>query len=248
MSEIMDKILERTRERVRKEKEKFDTGRRRESELRDFRDAVKKGFVIAELKPASPSRGNLRPFEPELAKDFEKGGACAVSVLTEPSYFKGSLKYIEEVKKRTSLPVLRKDFILEPFQIHESYVCGADAVLLIAHYVKNLGELIRLADGLGMGALVEVHSREDVRKALDAGANIIGINNRNLETMETDLSTTEELVGEIPSGIITVSESGITNGEQAKRMRGLGVNAILVGTSLMLADDVEQKVREFSGA
>jgi indole-3-glycerol phosphate synthase len=242
----IDEILEKTKERV----DQIDPASfpKRNEKIRNFKESVRKGFVIAELKPASPSKGELREFDPKIAEKYEKGGACALSVLTEPYFFKGNLHNIEKVKSVSSLPVLRKDFIIDPIQIEESYSYGADAVLLLTEFLPNLKEMLDQVNENGLDALVEVETEDGVRQAIEAGAEIIGINNRNLQTLEIDLERTERLIKEIPKGILTVSESGIETSEQAKKMKELGVTAILVGTSLMLAEDIEQKVKEFSGA
>lgn len=177
----------------------------------------------------------MKEFDPRgIARDFEKGGAAALSVLTEEQFFEGSLSYIEAVKSVSSLPVLRKDFIIDSYQVYETRVHGADALLLIAGLLgrEGLKELLSLARSLGLASLVEVNSREDIEIALLAGAEIIGINNRNLDTFTTDLGTSEILAPFVPEGTIGVSESGIRGNDDIKRLQRAGIRAFLVGEFL----------------
>jgi indole-3-glycerol phosphate synthase len=217
---------------------------------RDFKAALlsKEINLITEIKKASPSGGIIREdFNPiEIANIYQNEGASAISVLTERKYFEGNLDYLRKVKAEISIPVLRKDFIFDPYQICESKVYGADAVLLIAAILKlnDLKKLLSLTYELGMDALVEVHTRDELQKALDADADIVGINNRNLDTLEIDLKTTEELAKLIPSDKIIVSESGIKTREDIERLKKAGARAFLVGESLMRSQDIGAKMRE----
>lgn len=217
---------------------------------RDFKAALlgKEISLITEIKKASPSGGIIREdFNPiEIANIYQNEGASAISVLTERKYFEGNLDYLRKVKTEVSIPVLRKDFIFDPYQICESKVYGADAVLLIAAILKlnDLKKLLNLTYELGMDALVEVHTEEELQKALDADIDIIGINNRNLDTLKIDLKTTEELAKLIPSDKIIVSESGIKTKEDIERLKKAGVRAFLVGESLMRSQDIGAKMRE----
>ena len=207
--------------------------------------------LIAEAKRASPSRGVLRrDYDPvALALTYAQNGAAAVSVLTDGPYFGGSLEDLSRVKEALAphrLPVLRKDFILDPYQIYEARAAGADAVLLIAAVLEGgrLKELLQVARELWVQCLVEVHDAPQVHRALEAGAEVIGINNRDLRTFHTDLRVTEELRPLIPRGKVVVSESGIATAQDVARLRRAGVHAVLVGEALVTAPDVAAKVRE----
>ncbi|MDE2666031.1 MAG: indole-3-glycerol phosphate synthase TrpC [Acidobacteriota bacterium] len=203
---------------------------------------------IAEMKKASPSRGLLRdPFEPiEIAVDYESNGAAAVSVLTEENYFLGSTKHLESVRRSISRPVLRKDFILDPYQIYESAACCADAVLLIAAILtpRRLLKLKQLAERLGLEALVEVHDRHELKVALDVGARLIGVNNRDLKTFEVNLSTSLELAPHFPESVVTVSESGIRASGDIRQLREAGYDAFLIGELLMKSVQPGRALRE----
>lgn len=206
--------------------------------------------LIAEIKIASPLKGILAPHLDvlETADVYQKEGASSISVLTDKTFFKGSLETLSQVRRVTSVPLLRKDFIIHHYQVFQARAYGADAVLLI---VAALGDKIRdflsLTHELGMDALVEVHNRNELETALDAGASVIGINNRNLETFVTHVETTARLLPHIPPGHRVVSESGIQGAEQARLLGQMGVDAILVGEALVKSDNIAQKVREFVG-
>ncbi|HEV2350089.1 MAG TPA: indole-3-glycerol phosphate synthase TrpC [Terriglobia bacterium] len=212
-------------------------------EWRDFSAALAAGGlrVIAELKQASPSRGPLRQdFRcREIAQGYEAGGASALSVLTEEEYFQGSLTDLIDARDATGLPVLRKDFIFDAYQVYESAAAGADALLLIAAALTDgeLRGLIDLCGQLKLAPLVEAHTEVEVGKAIEAGAQIIGINNRNLKTMEVNLETSFRLRDKIPAARLAVSESGIKTSEDLRRLAAAGFNAALIGESLMRADD-----------
>jgi indole-3-glycerol phosphate synthase len=203
--------------------------------------------LIAEVKKASPSKGIIRPdFHPaEIACAYQAAGAAALSVLTDEKYFQGKLAYLEEVRAVVDLPLLRKDFIIHPAQIIEA-VGRADAVLLIVAALTRaeLRDFLMLADDCGLDALVEVHDRAELEVALAAGAEIIGINNRDLRTFVVDVETTFRLREYIPEDRLVVSESGIHTHDQVTRLRGAGVDAILVGEAFMASPDIEAKVRE----
>jgi indole-3-glycerol phosphate synthase len=211
--------------------------------VRDFvaaisRDAIN---VLAELKPASPSRGVLRdPFDAiDLAKSLEVGGAAALSVLTEEDFFHGSLKSLRDARKNTNLPVLRKDFIFDPWQVWESRANDADSFLLIVAALGDiqLGELISLGRELGMEPLVEVHKREELERAITGGARIIGVNNRDLKTLNVRMETSYELIAEIPEYCVAVSESGLRSNEDLQKLRAAGFDAFLIGEHLMLSEN-----------
>ena len=209
--------------------------------------------LIAEVKKASPSRGLLRPdFDPvELADIYSSNGAAAISVLTDPR-FQGELEHIVQIKRsgasRTA-PVLRKDFIFDPYQVYEARFAGADAILLIGAILSpsQIKEYLAIASELGMDCLVEVHNEQEMEIATDAGAEIIGINNRDLRTFKTDLGITERLAPLVPEGKIVVSESGIHQPAHLTQLAGCGVDAVLVGEALVTSNDVAGKVRELAG-
>lgn len=219
---------------------------------RDFGAALRRRGnelkVIAELKQASPSRGLIREdFDPEgQARSYIAAGAAAISVLTDQRFFRGRPEYLILVRRVTTLPLLRKDFIIDPYQIYEARALGADAILLIVAALEpaELVEYLDLARRLGLAALVEVHTAPELEVALRAGAGIIGINNRDLHTFKVDLQTTGRLRSMIPRGPVVVSESGIRSRADAALVAGAGVDAILVGEALMTAGDVMAKMAE----
>ena len=202
--------------------------------------------VIAEIKRRSPSKGKIRDVDlARTARQMENGGACAISVLTDKN-FDGSLEDLKRVKEAVKIPVLRKDFIVDEFQIYQSYGAGVDAVLLIVSLLREKTmEFVELTHELGMEALVEIHNEDEIRFALDSNAKLIGINNRNLKTLQIDLGTTESLTKKIPTNRIIISESGINDKEDLKRVLKAGANAVLIGTSIIKAENIEERVREF---
>jgi indole-3-glycerol phosphate synthase len=206
--------------------------------------------LIAEVKKASPSRGIIRPdFDPvEIAKIYAGNGAAAVSVLTEAKHFQGSLDHLKDIRKALpdKLPLLRKDFIVDPYQIYESRAYGADSLLLIVAILKpeKLRELLGISHELNMSCLVEVHNEAEVEIALKSRAKIIGINNRDLNTFNVDIATTERLRPLIPPDRIVVSESGIKERTDIEKLRQLGIDAVLIGESLMSAPDIAARMRE----
>jgi indole-3-glycerol phosphate synthase len=205
--------------------------------------------LIAEVKRASPSRGVIRAdLDPvKLASSYARGGAAAISVLTESRYFGGSREDLEAIKRALpDIPLLRKDFILKPYQVFESCAWGADAMLLIVAILDDnaLEELLSLTHALGMQCLVEVHNRNELERALACDARIIGINNRDLDTMTVDINITRQLRPPIPRGRIVVSESGIKGRDEVQKLKEWKVNAMLVGEALVTADDVVAKIKE----
>jgi len=204
--------------------------------------------VIAEVKRASPSKGLIaEKFHPvRIAREYQRGGASAISCLTDEPFFRGHLEHLAAIREAVSLPLLRKDFILEEIQLEEARAFGADAVLLIVAALKpqRLLELIRAAKTLGLEALVEVHEEEELEIALTAGAEIIGINNRNLKTFEVDLGTTIRLAQKVPKGVPVVAESGIKGPEDLKLLKEANVRAALIGETLMRAEDKAAKLKE----
>jgi indole-3-glycerol phosphate synthase len=208
--------------------------------------------VIAEVKKASPSKGVIRQeFDPvAVAQAYEKGGADAISVLTDQQFFQGDLQYLTAIKKQVSVPVFRKDFIIDKLQVYQARAAGADALLLIAAILSDeqLSELYQLAQDLGMQALIEVHSKEELERVLPLAPKIIGINNRDLRTFHTDLATTARLLPYIPDDILVVSESGISTPEHIRWLSELGVRAVLVGEHLMRQQDLAAAIRELMRA
>lgn len=204
--------------------------------------------IIAEVKKASPSKGLIcKDFKHlDIAKAYEKGQAAALSVLTEPKYFQGCNQYLTEIKGAVSLPVLRKDFIIDAFQIYEAKAIGADAILLIvaALSLKDLHEYLKLATSLGLDILVETHSEREVEVALEAGAEIIGVNNRNLQTFEVSLEISERLRGFIPKDKVFVAESGIHTADDIRRLKALDINAVLIGESVVKVENPVDKLQE----
>ena len=220
---------------------------------RDFRGAIKGNAcaIIAEVKRRSPSKGIFRDdFDPvNIALVYEEYGAAAVSVLTDQKFFSGDKSYLADIKKTVNLPLLRKDFIIDPYQIYETRHISGDALLLIAGILEKeqLGEYIRLCESLGLSALVEVHSREELDKALASGAGIIGINNRNLKTFTTDLKISLDITPHIPADKIIISESGIHTRKDIETLMEAGIHAFLVGETLMRSENIGKKLRELLG-
>jgi len=210
--------------------------------------------VIAEIKKASPSAGTIsEDFEPEkIAEAYLNGGASAVSILTDKDYFKGDIKYIRDVRDILSIPILRKDFIIDPLQIFEARAYGADTFLLIAAILETnqIEDLIGLGRELGMEPLIESHNKEELEKTVSAGARIIGVNNRNLHNFKVDISLSEKLFPMIPKDAISVSESGIHTPEDAARMSDAGFSSILVGESLMRSglENCGEMIKEFKNS
>jgi len=207
--------------------------------------------IIAEFKRRSPSKGSISgDADPAtVARLYERGGAAAMSVLTEEDFFGGSLDDLRAVRQQTSLPILRKDFIIDEYQVYESAAAGADALLLIVAAMddNSLRRLRELTENeLAMDALVEVHTRDEMQRAIDGGASIIGVNNRNLATFEVSLSTSIELAGSAPDGTILISESGIETREDINRLRDAGYHGGLIGETLMRADNPETLLKEFT--
>jgi len=218
--------------------------------LREMLDAPSPELkIIAEFKRASPSigaiRGDLSPAD--VARHYERGGACAISVLTDKEYFGGSIDDLCAVRSSTHLPVLRKDFIVDPIQIYEAAIAGADAILLIVAALDDdsLGELCKVAeDEFALDALIEVHTSDELHRALNVGAKIIGVNNRNLQTFEVSVSTSERLIAKAPRDRLMLSESGLRDPEQLRDLHALGFRGFLIGEALMRAKNPEGALRD----
>jgi len=258
MATFLETVVERTRAEVEARRHQVPAAEL-ESRLgpsrrgRPFSEAlIDEGIsLIAEMKRASPSRGPIRPGASvsDVVSAYQRAGASAVSVLTEPNWFGGSLDDLVEARAACDLPLLRKDFVVDEYQLLEARVAGADAVLLIVAALERgrMEELMGAASDLGLDALVEVHDEKEVEVAVEAGAELIGINNRDLHSLEVDLETTFELLADVPAGTVVVAESGITENEDVERLERAGVDAILVGEALMRADDPVRAVRELLG-
>ncbi len=256
---ILDRIVEARRTSVEHRKKVvplpvLKVAVKRSSKPRDFAAALSRpgGLnVIAELKKASPSRGVLRnDFQVEaLAATLEQVGAAALSVLTEEQFFEGALANLTTARKKTALPVLHKDFIFDLWQVWEARAAEADSILLIAAILDDslLRELLALGRELGMEALVEVYTREELRRAVDAGARIVGVNNRDLRTFEVRVESSLELIEEIPDECIAVSESGLRTHDDLLRLRAAAFDAFLIGEQLMQAADPGAALREILG-
>ena len=206
---------------------------------------------ICEIKKASPSKGVLAEAFPylEIAKEYEEAGAVAISVLTEPDWFLGKDEYLSEIKRNVMLPVLRKDFTVDVYQIYEAKTLGADAILLICALLdqEKLKEYIGIARGLELSVLVEVHTEAEVCMALEAGARIVGVNNRDLSTFEVDVATSIRLRSEVPDGILFVSESGISTPEDVRKLKAVGADAVLIGEAFMKSGDKKRLLAELGG-
>ena len=253
---ILTKIIEEKRrelERVQKKIPLHEVKRKASSicvKSLFKKNISRKGHInlIAEIKKMSPSKGVLRvDFDPvNIALSYLSSGAAAISILTDERFFDGRLEYLKQVKDRVTIPILRKDFIISEYQIYESVVAGADAILLIAHILtqEELNRYYSLAKELGLDVIVEVHNEEEVNKALNTHASIIGINNRDLTSFNVDIAVTQKLMHFIPENKIVVSESGIETYEQVMFLKSLGVNAVLIGETFMRAENISDKVRE----
>jgi indole-3-glycerol phosphate synthase len=254
---ILDRIVADKKEEVKQAKKRTPVARLKERASQqkplDFAGALQgKGLkLIAEVKKASPSKGVLcDEFKPvEIAQTYAQNGAAAISVLTEVKYFQGSLEHLAAIREKVSIPLLRKDFIFDEYQIYESAAYGADAVLLIAALLEKetFENFLELSERLKLGCLVEAHNEDELFKAMLAGAKIIGINNRDLNTFETNTDTTRRLRMLIPDEITVVSESGINSKDDIKKMKECKVDAVLVGEALMTAKDIPAKMKELLG-
>ncbi|XPV69735.1 MAG: indole-3-glycerol phosphate synthase TrpC [Halarcobacter sp.] len=257
---ILDEINRITREDVEKRKKEYSLdwlGRSLSAnpfpprDVKPYLTSTKEEpiRIIAEVKKASPSKGVIKEdFDPlKIAQEYSANGANAISVLTEPHYFQGDLEYLTQIRRYVPTPLLRKDFILDKYQIVEALVYGADFILLIAKSLstKELKELYDYALHLGLEVLVEVHDKEDLTKAMRCGAHIVGINHRNLETMEMDMTLCEKLIPMIPNGKIIVAESGVSNVETIQNLSSIGADAFLIGEHFMRVPSIKDELKKF---
>jgi indole-3-glycerol phosphate synthase len=253
---MLDEILQAKRQEVRAAKarvppEELRARLARHVTERDFAAALRRPgsiALVAELKRKSPSRGMLRErFDPvSLAQTMQEAGAAAISVLTDEPYFGGHLEFLRDAKHFTEVPVLRKDFVVDPYQVYEAAAHGADAVLLIVRVLDEpvLVDCLQAAGRLGLESLVEVHSQDELQVAVRCGARVLGINHRDLHTFQLDLTLSERLLPHVPAGKTIIAESGIHHGADVERMRRLGVHALLIGEALMTAPDPAAKIHE----
>jgi indole-3-glycerol phosphate synthase len=258
---VLDRIVEDTRGEVKRRRKQIPLSelealleRRAGTEgFRPFSEALTRPgiSVIAEHKRRSPSAGAIREGATvrDVVQAYERGGAAALSVLTEPFHFDGSLDDLREARAATTLPVLRKDFIVDPYQLYEAAAAGADAILLIvaALELPQLDSLLREAGALDLDALVEVHDERELELALEVEADVLGLNNRDLSDFSVDIDRTYELLADVPAGKTVVSESGFSSREQLDELERVGVDAVLIGETLMRAPDIEAATRALSG-
>lgn len=257
---ILDEIVAKTRERVVRKKQEIPLEQVKEKALAmsldtgfPFEKALEKSGMsyICEVKKASPSKGLIAPDFPyvQIAKEYEMAGASAISCLTEPFYFQGSDVYLKEIAGEVSIPVLRKDFTVDPYMIYEAKILGASAVLLICSVLSDdeLREYQELAHKLGLSALVEAHNAEEVERAIACGARMIGVNNRDLKTFEVDIQNSRKLRKLVPKNVLFVSESGIRTAEDIRYLYENGTDAVLIGETLMRAADKRKELEELNG-
>lgn len=257
---ILNEIAAKTKERVAQLKQEKPLDQIREKALAmnsdtgfPFEKAIAASGLsfICEVKKASPSKGVIAEEFPyiEIARDYEKGGARAISVLTEPYWFQGSDTYLKEIREAVSLPIIRKDFVVDEYMIYEAKLMGADAVLLICAILtdEELKRFFDIADSLGLTALVEAHDQEEVNRALTIGARLIGVNNRDLHTFTVDINNSIRYRQSVPEDVLFVSESGIKTKEDIRQLMEHNVNGVLIGETMMRADDRVAAVKEFIG-
>ena len=260
---ILEQLADHARKRVMAEMEESSLDTMRElamsksstaGDLFAFEQALRKEGVsfICECKKASPSKGLIAPNFPylEIAKEYEAAGADGISVLTEPKWFLGNDEFLKEITEAVSIPCLRKDFTVDEYQIYQAKVLGASAVLLICSILTEdqMKDYIRICDNLGLSALVEVHDEREVQTALNTGARIIGVNNRNLKDFSVDTDNSRRLRELIPPNVLFVSESGVRTAEDVSALRKIGADAVLIGETLMRASDKRAKLAELRGA
>ena len=256
---ILDELAESARERVNEAKKRCSAEEIKDKALGlpkgsfEFEKALKKSDItfICECKKASPSKGLIAPDFPylQIAQEYEAAGADCISVLTEPTRFLGSDQYLKEIAASVSIPCIRKDFTVDEYMIYEAKLLGAKAVLLICSILseEQIKDYIEICDTLGLSALVEAHNEDEIKVAIRAGARIIGVNNRNLKDFSVDTKNSARMRELVPENIIFVSESGVQSAEDVRQLRAIGADAVLIGETLMRAEDKNEKLKELRG-
>ncbi len=256
---ILDKLAQSTKKRVEQEKKNIplEVVKKQAMDMPkgnfEFEKALAKSGInfICEVKKASPSKGIIAEKFPyvDIAKEYEKAGASCISVLTEPEYFKGDKKYLKEISENVSIPLIRKDFVIDEYMIYDGKIHGASCVLLICSLLDEdtIRKYIEICDSLGMSALVEAHDEEEVEKAIKSGARIIGVNNRDLKTFTVDIGNSEKLRKLVPEDILFVAESGIKSNVEIERLKKAKVNGVLIGETFMKAENKKQMLDELKG-
>lgn len=256
---ILTKLADSTRDRVEREKKQIPLEMVKEQALAmkkgdfSFEKVIAEGDIsfICEVKKASPSKGLIVEDFPyvQIAKDYEEAGAGCISVLTEPDYFKGDKKYLKEISENVSVPLIRKDFVIDEYMIYDAKIHGASCVLLICSLLdkETMEKYIEICDNLGMSALVEAHDEEEIQKAIEAGARMIGVNNRDLKTFTVDIRNSERLRKLVPDNILFIAESGIKTNADINRLRKANVNGVLIGETFMKAENKKEMLQELRG-
>lgn len=256
---ILTKLADSTRDRVEREKKQIPLEKVKEQALAmkkgdfSFEKVIAEGDIsfICEVKRASPSKGMIVEDFPyvQIAKDYEEAGASCISVLTEPDYFKGDKKYLKEISENVSVPLIRKDFVIDEYMIYDAKIHGASCVLLICSLLdkETMEKYIEICDNLGMSALVEAHDEEEIQKAIEAGARMIGVNNRDLKTFTVDIRNSERLRKLVPDNILFIAESGIKTNADINRLRKANVNGVLIGETFMKAENKKEMLQELRG-
>lgn len=256
---ILTKLADSTRNRVEREKKQIPLEMVKEQALAmkkgdfSFEKVIAEGDIsfICEVKRASPSKGMLVEEFPyvQIAKDYEEAGASCISVLTEPDYFKGDKQYLKEISENVTVPLIRKDFIIDEYMIYDAKIHGASCVLLICSLLdkETMEKYIEICDNLGMSALVEAHDEEEIQKAVEAGARMIGVNNRDLKTFTVDIGNSERLRKLVPDNILFIAESGIKTNADINRLRKAKVNGVLIGETFMKAENKKEMLQKLRG-
>lgn len=256
---ILTKLADSTRDRVEREKKQIPLEMVKEQALAmkkgdfSFEKVIAEGDIsfICEVKRASPSKGMIVEHFPyvQIAKDYEEAGASCISVLTEPDYFKGDKKYLKEISENVTVPLIRKDFVIDEYMIYDAKIHGASCVLLICSLLdkETMEKYIEICDNLGMSALVEAHDEEEIQKAIEAGARMIGVNNRDLKTFTVDIRNSERLRKLVPDNILFIAESGIKTNADINRLRKANVNGVLIGETFMKAENKKEMLQELRG-
>lgn len=256
---ILTKLADSTRDRVEREKKQIQLEMVKKQALAmkkgdfSFEKVIAEGDIsfICEVKRASPSKGMLVEEFPyvQIAKDYEEAGASCISVLTEPDYFKGDKEYLKEISENVTVPLIRKDFIIDEYMIYDAKIHGASCVLLICSLLdkETMEKYIEICDNLGMSALVEAHDEEEIQKAIEAGARMIGVNNRDLKTFTVDIGNSERLRKLVPDNILFIAESGIKTNADINRLRKAKVNGVLIGETFMKAENKKEMLQKLRG-